>query len=31
MEVLVGGVIVLGLLAWMLFSRGRRSSHQPHA
>jgi hypothetical protein len=31
MEMLVGSVIVLGLLAWMVMSRGRRDSHQPHA
>jgi hypothetical protein len=31
MEILVGGVIVIAVLAWMLFSRGRRGSHQPHA
>jgi hypothetical protein len=31
MEMLVGSVIVLGLLAWMVLSRGRRGSQQPHA
>jgi hypothetical protein len=31
MEILVGSVIVIALLAWMLVSRGRRGSHQPHA
>jgi hypothetical protein len=31
MEILVGSVIVIALLAWMLISRGRRGSHQPHA
>jgi hypothetical protein len=31
MQILVGSVIVIALLAWMLVSRGRRGSHQPHA
>jgi hypothetical protein len=31
MEVLVGSVIVVALLAWMVLSRARRASHQPHA
>ena len=31
MEILVGSVIVIALLAWMVLSRGRRGSHQPHA
>jgi hypothetical protein len=31
MEILVGSVIVIAVLAWMLFSRARRGSHQPHA
>jgi hypothetical protein len=31
MEILVGSVIVIALLAWMLVSRGRRGSHQNHA
>jgi hypothetical protein len=31
MEILVGSVIVIALLAWMLVSRGRRGSHQKHA
>jgi len=31
MEILVGSVIVIALLAWMVFSRSRRGSHQPHA
>ena len=31
MQILVGSVIVIALLAWMVLSRGRRGSHQPHA
>jgi hypothetical protein len=31
MEILVGSVIVIAVLAWMLVARGRRGSHQPHA
>jgi hypothetical protein len=31
MEILVGSVVVIALLAWMVLSRGRRGSHQPHA
>lgn len=31
MEILVGSVIVIALLAWMVLVRGRRGSHQPHA
>jgi hypothetical protein len=31
MEILVGSVIVIALLAWMLVARGRRGTHQPHA
>ena len=31
MEVLVGSVILVALLAWMVLSRARRGSHQPHA
>jgi hypothetical protein len=31
MEILVGSVIVIALLAWMVLARGRRGSHQPHA
>jgi hypothetical protein len=31
MEILVGSVIVIAVLAWMLIARGRRGSHQPHA
>jgi ABC-type nickel/cobalt efflux system permease component RcnA len=31
MEMLVGSVIVIALLAWMVFSRVRRAhNHQPH-
>ena len=31
MEMLVGSVIVIALLAWMVFSRVRRGhDHQPH-
>jgi hypothetical protein len=31
MEILVGSVVLIALLAWMVLSRGRRGSHQPHA
>lgn len=31
MEMLVGSVVIVALLAWMVFSRARRSHHQPHA
>jgi len=31
MEILVASVIVIALLAWMVFSRSRRGSQQPHA
>jgi hypothetical protein len=31
MEILVGSVVLIAVLAWMALSRGRRGSHQPHA
>jgi hypothetical protein len=31
MEMLVGSVVIVALLAWMVFSRARRGHHQPHA
>ena len=31
MEMLVGSAVVMAVLVWMVLSRGRRGSHQPHA
>jgi hypothetical protein len=31
MEMLVGSVVLVIVIAWMLFARVRRDRHQPHA
>jgi hypothetical protein len=31
MEMMVGSVVVLAVLAWMMLSRMRRDRHEPHA
>ena len=31
MEMMVGSVVVVAVLAWMVLSRMRRDRHEPHA